>query len=64
MKRKFFGMNAARVYALDVPKLRASALEETRGEYAKRPNPSFATYGPTNRRQFLALQAAEGGRPG
>jgi len=63
-KRKIFGLNAARVYGLDVPALRTARMQESRRAYGERPNPSFATYGPTNRRQFLALQRAEGGRPG
>jgi predicted TIM-barrel fold metal-dependent hydrolase len=63
-KRAIFGLNAARVYGLDVPALRTSALQSTRREYRAAPNPSFATYGPTTRRDFLALYRAEGGRPG
>jgi predicted TIM-barrel fold metal-dependent hydrolase len=62
-KRKIFGLNAARVYGLDVPALRASKLDATRAVYREAPNPSFATYGPRSRRDFLALQIAEGGRP-
>lgn len=63
-KRKIFGLNAARVYGLDIPALRTSAFDQTRRAYGERPNPSFATYGPTDRRQFLALHKAEAGRPG
>ena len=63
-RRKIFGLNAARVYGLDIPALKTAGLAETRRNYGEQPNPSFATYGPTNRRQFLALQAAEGGQPG
>lgn len=31
--------------------------------YAERPNPSFVTYGPKNRRQFLNLANWSGGEP-
>ena len=63
-KRRIFGLNAARVYGLDVPALRASRLDETRGQYRQAANPSFATYGPASRREFLALHRQENGRPG
>jgi hypothetical protein len=32
-------------------------------EYAGRPNPSFATYGPRNRREFANLLRASRGQP-
>lgn len=63
-KRKIFGLNAARVYQLDVPAIRTSALESARATYRTAANPSFATYGPKNRRQFIALQREHGGLPG
>ena len=63
-KRKIFGLNAARVYGLDIPAIRTSGLESARNAYRAEPNPSFATYGPTSRRQFLALHREHGGRPG
>ena len=63
-RRKIFGLNAARVYKLDVPSIRTAALAEARAGYRADSNPSFATYGPANRRQFLALNAEQGGRPG
>ena len=63
-KRKIFGLNAARVYDLDVAALKASALQGARSAYRERPNPSFATYGPGNRREFLALQREHNGMPG
>jgi len=64
VKRKIFGLNAARVYGLDVPAIRTSALGRSRAAYRERSNPSFATYGPTNRREFMALYREDGGRPG
>ena len=63
-KRKIFGLNAARVYGLDVPSLKNAGLRSARGAYAEQANPSFTTYGPSNRREFLALHREHGGRPG
>ena len=63
-KRKIFGLNAARVYDLDVPGIKTAALDETRSAYREEANPSFASYGPSTRRQFLALHNEHGGRPG
>ena len=63
-KRKIFGLNAARVYDLDVPGIKTAALDETRSAYREEANPSFASYGPSTRRQFLALHKEHGGRPG
>ena len=63
-KRAIFGLNAARVYGLDAPALRAAALHSARDDYRRDPNPSFAAYGPTTRRDFFALLRGHGGRPG
>ncbi|HEX6218127.1 MAG TPA: amidohydrolase family protein [Sphingomicrobium sp.] len=63
-KRQIFGLNAARVYGLDVPGIRTSGLEQSRVTYREQANPSFASYGPASRRQFLALHREHGGRPG
>jgi hypothetical protein len=63
-KRKIFGSNAARVYGLDLAAIRTAALDETRTAYRADPNPSFRTFGPETRRQFLALHGEHGGRPG
>jgi predicted TIM-barrel fold metal-dependent hydrolase len=63
-KRKIFGLNAARVYKLDVPGIKAAALDESRAAYREDANPSFASYGPSTRRQFLAIHQEHGGRPG
>ena len=40
------------------------ALAERRAAYRADPNPRFATFGPKNRREFLALWDARGGVPG
>jgi hypothetical protein len=63
-KRLIFGLNAAEVYGIDVAAIRTAALGDARRAYREAPNPSFATYGPSTRRQFLALHAEHGGRPG
>ena len=62
-KRKIFGLNAARVYGLEVAAIQQSALHSARRTYAENANPSFATYGPTSRRDFLSLHKASGGVP-
>ena len=55
----------ARVYGLDVSALRKTGnLEARREAYREEPNPSFATFGPKTRREFLALWDARGGIPG
>jgi len=64
-KRKIFGLNGARIYGIDVAALhRRGTLAERRAAYRADPNPSFRTYGPQSRREFLALWDARGGRPG
>jgi hypothetical protein len=64
-KRRIFGLNGSLVYRLDVPALRAGGeLGERRAAYRSEPNPSFATFGPRTRRDFLALWEARGGVPG
>jgi uncharacterized protein len=64
-RRRIFGLNGARVYGIDVASLHErGALAERRAAYREGRNPSFATYGPTTRREFLALWDARGGVPG
>ncbi|MBX7540076.1 amidohydrolase family protein [Qipengyuania sphaerica] len=64
-KRKIFGLNGARVYGLDPRDFaRPDSLEELRAENREEANPSFATYGPHNRRDFLSLWSEHRGRPG
>lgn len=62
-RRKIFGLNAARVYGLDVAAIRGDRLKATRAAYRIDPNPSFRTFGPASRRQFLALRREHGGLP-
>ncbi|MBX7527392.1 amidohydrolase family protein [Qipengyuania vesicularis] len=64
-KRKIFGLNGARVYGLDPAEFaRTDSLEELRADNRLEANPSFATYGPQNRRDFLSLWSEHRGRPG
>jgi predicted TIM-barrel fold metal-dependent hydrolase len=67
LKRKVFGLNAARVYGLDAGALRGrlgkDGVQKRKSEYLNDPRPSFATYGPRNRAEFLALRRMQGGMP-
>jgi uncharacterized protein len=67
-RRKIFGLNAAPLYGLDVKEFQKTEtgdeLDGLRKAYREAPNPSFATFGPKNRREFLALRRKTGGRPG
>jgi uncharacterized protein len=67
VKRKIFGLNAARVYGLEPSALRRKLgkdrVKKARDEYLNDPQPSFATYGPRTRREFLALRELLGGTP-
>jgi hypothetical protein len=60
IKRKIFGLNAMRVYGLDATLLRRRVskdrVKKARDEYLNDPQPSFETYGPRTRREFLALR--------
>ena len=58
-RRRIFGLNGASVYDIDV-----AALHGRGAAYRENPNPSFATFGPKNRREFLSLWDARGGVPG
>jgi uncharacterized protein len=67
LRRKVFGLNAARPYGLDAKTLRLYAetdpVAREKANYAERPNPSFATYGPRTRREFANLLGLGGGQP-
>ena len=64
LKAKIFGLNATKPYgiAMDEVKKRASSdtLSKRKHAYLEQPNPSFATYGPKTRREFLNLKALGG----
>ena len=57
LRRKVFGLNAALPYAIDQQEIRAlTAVDSVAQEklaYQQNPQPSFLTYGPKNRREFL-----------
>jgi predicted TIM-barrel fold metal-dependent hydrolase len=65
LRAKVFGLNATRPYKLAADELRRftaqDAVAHFREEY--RPNPSYVTYGPRTRREFLNLRAWHGGEP-
>jgi hypothetical protein len=67
LRRKVFGLNAAKPFKLDAGKLGRQAatdsVTKSREAYAERPNPSFATHGPRTRREFANLLRASGGQP-
>jgi len=66
-KAKIFGLNAARVYGVDIEQLRkahaADRISRARAEYAAIARPSFETHGPKTRREMLNLLRSSGGRP-
>jgi hypothetical protein len=67
LKRKVFGLNAARVYGLKPDELRTKLakdrVQKSKLEYLNEPRPTFATYGPRTRREWLALREWTGGEP-
>ena len=66
IKAKIFGLNAARVYGVDVERMRRARRTDVVGraklEYQNDPAPSFRTYGPRTRRELFGLLRAERGR--
>lgn len=66
-KAKIFGLNAARVYGVDVAEQKRAhqgdSLSRARVEYANAPAPSFQTYGPRTRRDMLRLLDFTRGMP-
>ena len=64
IRAKVFGRNALRIYKVsdDVLKhhLPRDRVAQEREEYRHDPDPSFVTYGPRTRREFLALKARGG----
>lgn len=67
VKRKIFGLNAMRVYGLDTTvvrrRLSKDRVKKARDDYLNDPQPSFTTYGPRTRREFLALRRLQGDLP-
>ncbi len=68
MRQRIFGLNAAKIYGLDVPTiqktLRDDSISKLKASYGGMTNPSFETFGPKTRRAFLNIVSAHGGRPG
>ena len=67
LRAKVFGLNATRPYKIAAQELQRFVAKDkvagARLEYAERPNPSYATYGPRTRREFLNLRAWHQGEP-
>ncbi len=63
LRAKVFGLNALKIYPVpdEVLKqhIRGDRVAREREEYRERPDPHFATYGPTTRREFLNLKKWE-----
>ena len=60
LRAKVFGLNALKVYSIPADVIRKHAKDRValeRGEYREHPDPTFLTYGPRNRREFLNLKS-------
>ena len=59
MKAKIFGLSSANIYGINpgefVALEQTDALGRARTDYRQQADPSFKTYGPQTRREFLAL---------
>jgi predicted TIM-barrel fold metal-dependent hydrolase len=59
LRAKIFGLNALKIYSIPDDVLRKHVKDRVarvRHEYRAHPDPSFLTYGPRNRREFLNLK--------
>jgi predicted TIM-barrel fold metal-dependent hydrolase len=67
-KQKIFGLNAAKVYGIDVDEVRSAQNDDNvakaRHAYADLPKPMPRTYGPRSRREMLAFLRHTRGTPG
>jgi uncharacterized protein len=67
LRAKVFGLNAAKPYGLSAADIRrqteGDAVARNKVAYAETPNPSFATFGPRTRREFLNLRQWQGTGP-
>jgi predicted TIM-barrel fold metal-dependent hydrolase len=67
IKRKVFGLNAARVYGHQPDamrrKLGKDPVQRRKTEYLNDPRPTFATYGPRDHAEFLAFRRWQGDMP-
>jgi len=66
IRAKVFGLNAVGPYGLNPGDVRkrntGDRVDQVKSKYMENPDPSFVTYGPRNRREFLSLLRAQGGR--
>ena len=57
LRRKVFGLNAAVPYGIDQSEIQLLTASDSvtleKIAYQENPQPSFLTYGPKNRREFL-----------
>jgi predicted TIM-barrel fold metal-dependent hydrolase len=67
LRAKVFGLNATKPYRLSADDLRrhteGDSVAQTKLAYSERPNPSYLTYGPRTRREFLNLRSWHAGEP-
>ena len=63
IRAKVFGLNGARAYGLTPDEVRRHTridpVQEAKDEYLEQPDPSYLTYGPKTRREFLRLLAQQ-----
>ncbi len=66
-KAKIFGLNAARVYAVEPDEIRQvqkeDAVSKARREYRNNPSPTFSAHGPRTRAELFGLLRRQGGMP-
>ena len=64
LRAQVFGLNATRPYRIDAAEVQKRArmddVSRRRVAYRERPDPTFLTYGPKTRREFLALASTMG----
>ncbi|MGI9308957.1 MAG: amidohydrolase family protein, partial [Gammaproteobacteria bacterium] len=64
LKAKIFGLNAAVPYGIDTTEIagamQSDTVQRARAEYSEQRDPSFLTYGPKTRREFMLLRKMEG----
>ena len=67
LRAKIFGLNATRPYGIDVDEVikRATVdpIARERLAYRERPDPHYLTFGPRNRREFMAFRKVAGSEP-
>ncbi len=67
LRARIFGLNATRPYGIDLDEVlkraRHDVIQRRRTEHRENPDPHFLTFGPRNRREFLANLKARGGSP-